>query len=250
MTDSSDTIPSSIREDLAGPWQIVGPFGRAESVRLDPAMRRAPEQEANLAIYLLTLPEAHPAWSQFILTVCHLRDVPGQTKPAVKHFPTATHELLLMALNPEPLAGELGSSGDKVPRWTTANLYDRMDAFRAEQKGWFLSPMNVIEHFEVATDHEAVLVVEMLVGSLVAGFLAPEPDGIIGARDEWRRQVAMAAQHALESHLTLERTLQEAMGVRRAGEGEGPVSVEETARGFAAWTRGFAPKRRRRPPPS
>jgi hypothetical protein len=50
-------------------------------------------------VILFRCPWAHPLWSDYVLSVCDL-DSPGK-KPPIKRDPTATHELLLYALDPE-----------------------------------------------------------------------------------------------------------------------------------------------------
>lgn len=43
---------------------------------------------------------AHPVWSHYLVSACHLRPVEG-LPDAVKCFPEATHELQILALSPD-----------------------------------------------------------------------------------------------------------------------------------------------------
>lgn len=55
-------------------------------------------------------PAQHPAWEWYFLSAVHLRTLSSQTRPAVLHFPAATHELLVLACDPDhapPKPGEI-----------------------------------------------------------------------------------------------------------------------------------------------
>lgn len=56
---------------------------------------------ADLVTWLMYAPGAHPHWDYHVLTVVHLRDQEGQTIPPHRDSPDATHELLVLAVNPE-----------------------------------------------------------------------------------------------------------------------------------------------------
>src|SRR5205085_2875503 len=66
-----------------------------------PPTEGMPEQVATLAHWFVSAPAAHPVWPHYLLFCVHLRDVPGQSRPPFRRFPDASHELMLIALNPE-----------------------------------------------------------------------------------------------------------------------------------------------------
>ena len=79
--------------------RIVGrPHGYwGERVTLKP---QTPDQEATLAGWLIHAPGQSPAWSDYLLMLVHLRDLPG-VPPATRKFPEAEYQMTLFALDPE-----------------------------------------------------------------------------------------------------------------------------------------------------
>lgn len=74
------------------------------------------DHEAGLTFWLVQLdPPQHPAWSWYMLSTIHLRPVPGQSKAPTLHYPAATHELLVLALDPEKCPPQLGALPFLVP---------------------------------------------------------------------------------------------------------------------------------------
>ena len=97
-------------------------------------------------------PAQHPAWCWYFVTTVHLRDNPGQTSPPFKHFPAATHELLVLACDPDyapPLPG-------RMP---------------------FLTPPNVCVQFTCAQDANAITVTHDIAHALAGGVLPVEEPG-------------------------------------------------------------------------
>lgn len=129
------------------PYTLRGRAGTAEPVSTN---------GARLAGYLLTLPGAHPFWWHYLLSVVHLHDAPDLRAPA-RHFPAATHELTLFALDPEtpPQPGDPDS-------WK------------------ILTPYNICEQF-VATDVQIAAMARSFAQALVTGQVIAEPQGITGA---------------------------------------------------------------------
>jgi hypothetical protein len=109
-----------------------------------------------LAVYLLDVPSAHPAWDCYLLSIIHLRDVPG-IPAAHREFPTATHEILLWALNPESDASWNGI------------------AFPPEGR-FLLTPPNLIEQVELPSDEYALELVALLARAFIDGILSPDTD--------------------------------------------------------------------------
>jgi len=113
----------------------------------------------------LYLPGQHPFWTRFTLSIVHLRDFPSIT-PAVKHFPEATHEIDVFAVDPT-FSEKLFESGSTAPLW----------------------PVNYVVQFVAKDDCEAVLVAAKMVRRLVDGLEVAEPSGISGARERFAENV-------------------------------------------------------------
>jgi hypothetical protein len=138
-----------------------GNFGRA--TRLDLPDR--PDAAETVCGWLTTAPAYHPLWTQYSLCAVRLRDnIPGFPAP-VRKFVGATHEINLVALNPE--------HGPYKPETIWQGPLH------------FLLPVNIAEQFE-ATDDEAEQLTWFAAWGVVIGLLNPEtadaPDRI---RMQW-----------------------------------------------------------------
>jgi hypothetical protein len=107
--------------------ELHGPNGR--TARLLPPGHHA-DHPAVLAIWIITAPDAHPLWSQYALSAVTLADLPGVPE-ARKRNDTVTHELTVLALNP-----------DHGP-------YDNATVERMR----YLGPVNVVEQFTATDEH-------------------------------------------------------------------------------------------------
>lgn len=134
----------------------IGPRGRAQQLDIRTALRGA---ECTVTWWLLEGPW-HPVWPQFVLSVVHLRPMPGWPAPNL-HFDGATHELLVVALNP----------GDPPAQHKAATLTE--GGFRAV--GGYLKPVDVVHQF-TATDSEMVELAELCARACVDGLLTPSTD--------------------------------------------------------------------------
>lgn len=141
--------------------KLTGPYGEAE-------LMAVPEtRKAGLVWWLITAPLAHPVWSQYLLSVITLADRPDQA-PAYLHFPGATHELMVVALNP----------GVPPQRYTAESLESGATIN-------YLEPLNVVEQF-TATDDEMRELAELACGGVVNGRLNPETaDAPERIREHW-----------------------------------------------------------------
>lgn len=146
-----------------------GPYGTAQLCPLldDLDVDRRPLIAAHVVQWLLTAPQAHPWWSQYSLSVVRLGDYPGVPEPKLD-FPGATHELLVVALQP-----------DEGP-FTVA----RMQEFQRDGRMPFLLPVNIAEQFE-ASDDEMLELASMCAMGVTQGALWPETGD---APDRVRRQ--------------------------------------------------------------
>jgi len=150
-----------------------GPFGLAQKASL-PDTPRAAE---TVCQWLLTAPTYHPAWSQYLLMVVRLRDdVPGFPPPH-RQFDGATHELLVIVLDP------------------TRGPVNVLQLSDADFRYGFLEPVNHAHQFE-ATDGEVEELADLAARAVVSGVLNPEtgdaPDRI---RGQWLSSLTKTLAH-------------------------------------------------------
>ena len=152
-----------------------GPYGRAVGLE----MPDIPEAAETVCSWLITAPVWHPMWSQYLLAVVRLRDgVPGFVPP-VRQFPGATHELLVVTLNPEH--GPYTAEG--------------MDRYHRSGNLPTLSPVNVAEQIE-GTDAEATELAKLAVWAIVHGHLEPESsNGAQRIRAAWKSSLIKTLAH-------------------------------------------------------
>lgn len=139
------------------PPDLTGPAGRAWKVQIAPDL---PTGTTGVALWVLHLPGIVPFWSWYAISVVHLRDQPG-TRPAVIQVEGATHEVLVMALDPE--AGPPGEEGG----W---------DLDRPEQLPRHLSPLEVVRQIVGITDEGGQEIANQLASAAVTGLYVPDSD--------------------------------------------------------------------------
>jgi hypothetical protein len=105
----------------------------------------------------------HPFWSFHYAGLIHLRDIEGG-KPVHKAFPTATHEFMVFALNP-----------DSPPT---------LDPFSIA----VLEPISIVQQFVAASDAAALSAIECLLSKIARGQLSVDSD----YRSEWRKLLTEA----------------------------------------------------------
>jgi hypothetical protein len=152
----------------------TGPFGTA--IRLD--MPDMPEAAETVCSWLITAPVFHPAWSQYLLTVVRLRDgIPGFPPPK-RQFPGATHELLVITLNPEQ--GPYGA--DLCHRYARGGMP-------------YLTPVNVTHQIE-GTDGEAAELARFAAWGVINGHLEPESsNGAERIQADWKASLVKTLAH-------------------------------------------------------
>jgi hypothetical protein len=167
--------------DLTGTeTSFKGPYGTAEAVPLPDV----PEAAESLCTWLLTAPHAHPAWSQYLMPVVRLRDLPGFPPPQ-RQFPGATHELIVIALNPEH------------GPFTAENLLQRYMDPGSSQYGRlpYLTPGNVTHQIE-GSDEEVRQLAGYAAWGVTAGALNPETsDAPSLIRGEWKGSLVKTLAH-------------------------------------------------------
>lgn len=152
---------------------IMGATGKMWPMRLPPESQRpTPDQAATLAAWMLKIPGWNPAWDMYCLSVVHLRDIPGASKPPFLKFPEATHEILLVALDPQ-------------------HAPDPEQPFHLK----ILTPVNVTEQFTVSTDLQAVQLCEKVAYACLEGKLPIECQGILGAKELWHSVIHTTSEH-------------------------------------------------------
>lgn len=158
------------------PDELTGAFGIARRIPSDSYRTSHP---AGLDGWIITAPLWHPAWAQYNLGVVSLADIPG-LPPANLHRPGVTHELTVVALNPD---------------------HGPYDARRLPAGGLhFLTPVNIAEQF-TANDDQARSLALLCARAVVDGVLCPEtadaPDRI---RASWRSSIHQTLAHDHDPH--------------------------------------------------
>ena len=144
---------------------IVGPRGRAWRGEdfPKPAEPWRPDWDANCGMWLINVPGCHPFWSWWIVSAVHLRPIEG-VKPARLQRPTSTHELMILALNPE--------CGEPDPN----DYHAWVDRQRAEKRAHFMTPADLSHQVDAATDEMVTEVCRLLVKAFCDGGSGPDQD--------------------------------------------------------------------------
>jgi hypothetical protein len=157
--------------------ELTGPYGTARRI----PQANYPEPRTTLDAWIITAPVWHPFWSQYMLAIITLADVPGMP-PADKERPDVTHQLLVMTLDP------------------TDGPYDAATVGGADTLH-FLMPGNVGEQFTADSDDQARQLAALCVRGVVDGLLPPEtadaPDTI---RALWRSSIHQTLAHSHDPH--------------------------------------------------
>lgn len=157
-------------------FEVTGPCGVARKIPEEVYV----EGTCQIAGWVITSPLWHPLWSQYFLGAVSLRDVPGQP-PAVKQFPEATHEIMVLTLNP-----------DHGP-------FDA-DRIGPEHKLRFLMPGNVV-HQVISTDEQVEEITALLANAVVHGMLCPETAGAgFTVREAWASSIEQTLDHYRDPH--------------------------------------------------
>lgn len=115
----------------------------------------------------------HPFWNTWIVTVLHLRDLPG-LQPSTKTSPEMTHEFIMFALNP---------GKDQF----SPTVYDPDDLpFPLP----YLQPIDVTCQVECKSDAHAVDLCDLAVKIIMDGHATPDQD----FRPFWERTLPATAK--------------------------------------------------------
>lgn len=149
--------------------QLRGPAGHAHEV-ITSGRYAKPDWQASLATWFLNCPGQSAAWDRYVLYVIHLRPIPG-VKPAVIRVPGATHEILLIALDPTRRP-----QPSKPQTWR------------------FLRPINVEEQVILPNDDAARELGRLSARAVLAEILPAEP-AQSGAVEPWRTSLIRTSAH-------------------------------------------------------
>ena len=124
---------------------------------IDVKKRGGPAVDADVRTYMVKGKSFHKFWDTWIVSMIHLRDIPGMP-PATLTKPNHTHEFLIMALDPGK---------------DTKNFFNYdPDDFKAN----YLEPIDCCVQFECPTDVEALDLCDVAVQAIVNGQMSPDSD--------------------------------------------------------------------------
>jgi hypothetical protein len=155
--------------------EFVGAAGRVTEIipTLEPGDKA--HFQATVAMWFLDCPGQSSGWRHYHLAIIHLRPIEG-VKPAIIRSPGATHEVMLLALDPKP-----------SPSPTNA-------------KSWqYLSPYNYIGQLALPSDEEAKRGLEAMARGVADGHLWAEPPLSL-QREPWDSQLRLWEAHAAGKH--------------------------------------------------
>ena len=108
------------------------------------------------ALWLVDAPWAHPAWQQYLMSLCDLTTGMGE-QPVIQMQP-ATHELIVWAVDPRVEV----ETGERIVDWK----FDKA----------LLTPPNQLQQFHADSDDAAVARVDQVVELIEARRLSPDSD--------------------------------------------------------------------------
>ena len=114
----------------------------------------SPDQVATLGGWLVDAPGPHAFWRCWLVSIVHLRDMPGQSKPPTLREPGMTHEVISFAIDP-------------------ASIPDP-DAHPRELR--LLHPLDFAVQFRASSDALAMRVMHAAMGAVASQNLHPDGD--------------------------------------------------------------------------
>lgn len=149
---------------------LTGPAGTAIEILVELDDTDPPDWGATIANYFLTCPGQSIAWPNYLLSCIHLRPIDG-VQPAVVKIPHATHEVMLLALNP---------AAKPTP---------------TDPRSWqHLTPANLMEQVELPDDDAARHLLHDAAQAVVDGILWAEPP-LSGQVEPWRTSLIRTSAH-------------------------------------------------------
>lgn len=156
---------------------VRGQFGVGEPVEEPPSTVENPHAGLGTT-WLLTCPDRHPLWHQWMLSAVHLAHR-GGLEDAKLQFSGATHEVIVVALNPEH-------------GWVTPST----------PMPWpYLEPINIAQQITCDSDQHVLDLLSLLAQGVVHGILDPETaDAPERVRAAWRGSILQSLAHARGEH--------------------------------------------------
>lgn len=152
---------------------LSGPAGTAHEQFIEFESSDQPDHRRTVASWFIRAPRQWVAWDCYLLSVVHLRPV-KDAKPAVILESGATHEFLLVALDP-----------GKQPR-------------AGDPKSWFhVTPMNLEQQLRLPSDETAAALLAWCAREVVEGRLWAEPP-LSGMVEPWRGTLRTMAEYGQE----------------------------------------------------
>lgn len=138
-----------------------GPQGTATEVLVELGGSDPKDWQAGVGNWFIDAPGQSAAWRHYMLSAVHLRPIAG-VKPAVVRRPGATHEFMLLAMDPgkHPVALQPSS-------WS------------------YLTPQNLAEQMICGSDAVATKLLACCAAEMVQGVLWAEPP-LSGQFEPWR----------------------------------------------------------------
>lgn len=154
---------------------FVSAAGRATEVLATLEPDDPPDWQRTVAGWFLQCPGQSPAWQHYGLAIMHLRPIEG-VKPAIIIRLGATHEVMLVAYDPEQ------RPNPEDPRtWSP------------------LRPFNFVGQLTLPSDGEAKKIIGILAKAVADGFLWAEPP-LSGQSEPWESQLRQLEDHAAGKH--------------------------------------------------
>lgn len=136
-----------------------GPYGRAWRYNLEGSVvaKRAEDNPnyAGLGAWIVECPSAHPVWANYFVSIVHLRTNPGGQPPRIGEDKAVTHEINVLALNPDFAPDPTGSSPLQ-----------------------YLHPINFAGQWRAGSDIAAEVETERVVEDIINGRLNPDTDAL------------------------------------------------------------------------
>ncbi len=145
---------------------LAGPCGRAWKM---PNKNELPSHQAHISSWLVNRPGAHPFWQWWVVSMIHLRDLPG-VPAAHRHYQDAEFEFTIFSIDPERCPN---------PQPDDPNGYPH------------LVPLDVVEQFHGVSDADASRICLSAIQAIVQGILSPDQD----YRQSWKESIRQTVEH-------------------------------------------------------
>ena len=151
--------------------QLRGTHGRATELELEESDIKVADHSATVSCWFIDAPGQSLFWQHYLLGIYHLRPIEGSDKPIKKLYDGVTHELSLIALDP-----------DRRPK------VDDMQTWR------HLVPINFVMQVELASDEQAKELLMLASKGIVDGLLWAEPP-LSGQKEPWLSSMLQTSAH-------------------------------------------------------